>query len=186
MKESQPTDEDLIAHLRDPGEPRMLSGMISRHVTRVRTMISQMVANDADADDLTQETFLRAIRGINGFQGRSQLSTWLHRIAMNTVRDFLRGQNRPQPAPGEVLEGLADLRASTSERLAMAGELNNAITAAVGSLPPALRAAVVLTILQGLRVGEAAKIEGCTAATMYWRIHKARKILKKRLEKHLT
>jgi len=149
-------------------------------------MISQMVLNDADADDLTQEVFLRAIRGISGFQGRSQLSTWLYRIAMNTVHNFLRRQNRRQPAPGEVLEDRADLRASTPERLAMAGELNNAITAAVGSLPPALRAAVVLTILQGLRVREAAKIEGCTAATMYWRIHKARKVLKKRLEEYLT
>jgi len=105
---------------------------------------------------------------------------------MNTVHDFLRGQNRPQPAPGEVLVDRADLRASTPDRLAMAGEFNNAITAAVGSLPPALRAAVVLTILQGLRVGEAAEIEGCTAATMYWRIHKARKILEKRLGKYLT
>ena len=149
-------------------------------------MISQMVVNDADADDLTQETFLRAIRGINGFRGRSQLSTWLYRIAMNTVHDFLRGQNRPQPAPGEVLVDRADLRASTPDRLAMAGEFNNAITAAVGSLPPALRAAVVLTILQGLRVGEAAEIEGCTAATMYWRIHKAKKILRKELGEYLT
>ena len=68
----------------------------------------------------------------------------------------------------------------------MAGELNGAITDAVGSLPPAQRAAVVLTTLQGLGVREAAKIEGCTTTTMYWRLHKARKILKKRLEKYLT
>ena len=82
--------------------------------------------------------------------------------------------------------GRADCRASTPDRLAMAGELNGAITAAIGSLSPALRAAVVLTTLQGLGVHEAAKIEGCTTATMYWRIHKARNILKKRLEKYLT
>ena len=145
-----------------------------------------MVINDADVDDLTQEVFLRAIRNIARFRGESQFSTWLYRIAMNTTHDFLRRQNRPQPAPGEVLVDLADLRASTPDRLAMAGELNGAITAAVGSLPAALRAAVVLTMLQGLGVREASKIEGCTAATMYWRIHKARKILKKRLEEYLT
>ncbi len=80
----------------------------------------------------------------------------------------------------------ADGRASTSEQLAMAGELNDAITTAVVSLTPTLRAAVVLTMLQGLGVREAANIEGCTAATMYWRVHKARKILKKQLERHLT
>ena len=68
----------------------------------------------------------------------------------------------------------------------MAGELNGAITAAVGSLPPSLRAAVVLTTVHGLGVRQASKIAGCTRATMYWRIHKARKILKQRLEKYLT
>ena len=186
MSEPQPTDEELIAAFQDSGDLRVLGGVVRQHVTKVRTMISQMVINDADVDDLTQEVFLRAIRNISRFRGESQFSTWLYRIAMNTVRDFLRGQNRPQAAPGEVLEDRADLRASSPERLAMAGELNGAITAAVGSLPQALRAAVVLTILQGLRVREAAEIEGCTAATMYWRIHKARKILKKRLEEYLT
>jgi len=191
MSEPQPTDEESIAAFRDSGDLDMLSGgvlggVVRQHVAKVRTMISQMIINDADVDDLTQEVFLRAIRNISRFRGESQFSTWLYRIAMNTTHSFLRRQNRRQPAPGDVLVGCVDCRTSTPERLAMADELNDAITAAVGSLPPALRAAVVLTILQGLRVREAAEIEGCTAATMYWRIHKARKILRKRLEEYLT
>ena len=186
MKEPQITGEDVLTHLRDRDEPRLLSGILCEHVASVRTMISQMVLNEADADDLTQEVFLRAIRGIRGFQGKSQLSTWLHRIAMNTVRSFLRSRNRPQPASGEALLDRVDLRAFPPEQLAIADEFDNAITAAMGSLPPALRAAVVLTMMQGLGVREAARIEGCAAATMYWRMHKARKILKKRLEKYLT
>ena len=149
-------------------------------------MISQMITNDADVDDLTQEVFLRAIRNISSFRGESQFSTWLYRIAMNTTHSFLRGKSRREPATVEVPAGQVDCRASTPERLAMADELDDAITAAVGSLPPALRAALVLTTLQGLGAREAARIEGCTAATMYWRIHKARKILKKRLDKYLT
>ncbi|MHC4399797.1 MAG: RNA polymerase sigma factor [Planctomycetota bacterium] len=186
MSEPQRTDEELIAAFQDSGDPRMLSGVIRRHVEKVRTMISQMVAGNADVDDLTQDVFVRAIRGIAEFRGESQFSTWLYRIAMNTTYSFLRKQSRPQPAGEEVLADQADRRASTPERLAMAGELNGAITAAVGSLTPTLRAAVVLTTLQGLGVREASKIEGCATATMYWRIHKARKILKKELEKHLT
>ena len=106
MSEPRPTDEELIAAFRDSSDPRMLGGVVCQHVAKVRTMISQMVINDADVDDLTQEVFLRA--------------------------------------------------------------------------------AVVLTMMQGLGVREAAGIEGCTAATMYWRIHKARKILRKRLETYLT
>ena len=186
MSEQQPTDEELIAAFRDSGDPGVLGGVVRQHVTKVRTMISQMIINDADVDDLTQEVFLRATRNIARFRGESQFSTWLYRIAMNTTHSFLRRQNQRQPAAGEVLVGCVDCRASTPERLAMADELNDAITVAVGSLPPALRAAVVLTTLQGLGASEAAGIEGCTVATMYWRIHKARKILKKRLDKYLT
>ena len=186
MNEPHPTDEEVIAAFRDSGDPQILSRVVRQHVTRVHTMISRMVPGDADVDDLTQEVFLRAIRGIAGFRGESQFSTWLYRIAMNTTRSFLCRQGRVQPASEEFLADHADCRAPTPDRLAMAGELNGAITDAVGSLPPAQRAAVVLTTLQGLGVREAAKIEGCTTATMYWRIHKARKILKKRLEKYLT
>jgi len=145
-----------------------------------------MILNESDADDLTQEVFLRAVRGLAGFRGESRFSTWLYQIAMNTTHSFLRRQGRRPPAPEAALAEKADCLDSAPDRLAMAGELDRAITVAVDSLPPALRAAVVLTMLQGMDVREAAEIEGCAAATMYWRIHKARKVLKRRLGKYLT
>ena len=171
---------------RDSGDVRVLGEAVRHHVARVRTMIYQMILNETDADDLTQEVFLRAIRGLAGFRGESRFSTWLYQIAMNTTHSFLRRQSRLPPAPEEALAESADCLDSTPDRVAMAGELDRAITAAVDSLPPALRAAVVLTMLQGMDVREAAEIEGCATATMYWRIHKARKALKKQLGEHLT
>jgi RNA polymerase sigma-70 factor (ECF subfamily) len=186
MNEPHLTDEELIAAFRNSGDPQTISRVVRQHLTRVRSMISQMVPRHADVDELTQEAFLRAIRGIAGFRGESRFSTWLYRIAMNTTHTFLRRQGRLQRASEELLADHADCRASTPDRLAMAGELNGAITDALGSLTPAQRAAVVLTTMQGLGVREAAEIEGCTTAAMHWRIHKARKILKKRLRKYLT
>ena len=185
MSEAEPTDEELIAVFRESGDARVLSGLVREHVPRVRTMIFRMVLNESDADDLTQEVFLRAFRGIAGFRGKSEFSTWLYRIAMNTTRSFLSRPNRPLPMPEEVLVDRADVASATPEQLAIAGELDGAVTAAIGSLPTHLRAAVVLTILQGMDVREAAKIERCAAATMYWRIHKARKTLKKLLGRYL-
>ena len=186
MNEPHPTDEELIAALRNSGDPQAISRVVRQHVGRVRSMISQMVPRHADVDDLTQEAFLRAIRGIRGFRGESQFSTWLYRIAMNTTHSYLRKQGRRPRASEGFLADRADGRTSTPDRLAMAGELNGAITDALGALTPAQRAAVVLTTMQGLSVREAAEIEGCTAAAIHWRIHKARKNLKKRLGKYLT
>ena len=185
MSGPQPTDEKLIALFRESGDTRILSDLVRQHVPKVRTMISRMVLNEADADDLTQEVFLRAFRGIAGFQGKSEVSTWLYQIAMNTTRSFLSRRKRPRPMPEEMLADRADPASATPEQLAIAGELDSAVTAAIDSLPTHLRAAVVLTILQGMDVREAAQIERCAAATMYWRIHKARKALTKLLGQYL-
>jgi RNA polymerase sigma-70 factor (ECF subfamily) len=185
MSEQYPTDEELIGAFRESGDARILSGLVREHVPRVRTMIFRMVLNESDADDLTQEVFLRAFRGIAKFRGTSMFSTWLYQIAMNATRSFLSQRKRPRPMPEEMLADQTDATSATPEQLAIAGELDGAVTAAIGSLPAHLRAAVVLTILQGMDVREAAKIERCATATMYWRVHKARNILKKLLEKHL-
>ena len=80
----------------------------------------------------------------------------------------------------------ADCTACAPDTLAAANELAGDIAEAMGSLRPKLRGAIVLTTLHALDVSEAARVEGCSTATMYWRIHKARKILKRRLAKHLT
>ncbi len=64
-------------------------------------------------------------------------------------------------------------------------ELGEAIEAGLSSLTPSLRAAIVLTAIQGLEPSEVARIEGCATATIYWRIHRARKVLKERLKEHL-
>jgi RNA polymerase sigma-70 factor, ECF subfamily len=148
-------------------------------------MVYHMVLNKADADDLTQQVFVRAIRGISLFRGQSQFSTWLHQIAMNTVRRFLRGRKHAPPMHDDVLATRVDGRAFAPDQFAMANELDGELTAAMHSLPATLRAAIVLTSIQGLDARQAADVEGCPIATMYWRIHRARKMLEKRLAKYL-
>ncbi len=185
MSTRPPSDEDLVAAWRDSGEPEILDELICRHVGEVRAMIYPMVLNDADADDLTQEVFVRALRGIAGFRGHAQFSTWLYRIAMNTARSFLAQRGRVQPSSPELLAQQADQRTTAPDESAIAGELDSQIEAAINTLSPGLRSAIVLTTLQGFGVREAAQIESCTTATMYWRIHKARTILKRRLAVYL-
>ena len=151
----------------------------------VRATIYAMVLNDADADDLSQEVFVRVIRGLRGFRGKAKFSTWLYATTMNTVRSFLSRPPGSQRVADDVLKAQADGREGGPDTAAMAGELDGQIAAALGSLPPQLRAAVVLTAVQGIGIREAARVERCAVPTMYWRLHKARKLLKKRLDRYL-
>lgn len=172
-------DEDLMAAYRASREPAALEELVRRHVPRVRALVYPMVLDPWAADDLTQEVFLRAVRGLASFNGRAQFSTWLYRIAMNTAYTFLERRNRSPVLLAELPE-LATERDGPAE-LAMRQELGGEIAEALAELSPKLRAAIVLTVIEQLSVPEAARIEGCTTATMYWRVHEARKLLKRRL-----
>ena len=179
------TDEELIEVFKKSGDTPVLDELVRRHVGKVRAIIYPMVLNSSDADDLTQEVFLRAIRGIAQFNGESRFSTWLYRVTMNTVKTFLDRRSRsPVDSDMEPPEP-TDSRDGEPDRVAMMTELNRAVTEALTELSPPLRAAVVLTKLQGHCIRDAAQIEGCSTATMYWRVHEARKILRGLLAKYL-
>jgi RNA polymerase sigma-70 factor (ECF subfamily) len=179
------TDEQLVASYRESGQAEALDELVGRYIGRIRGVAYQMVLDPSAADDLTQEVFLRVVRGLSTFNGRAKFSTWLYRLAMNTTHSFLAGRGRSPVGFHAELPETAQTRHPQPESAAMEAELQTAIEAALGELSPKLRGAVVLTALQRLDVREAARIEGCTTATMYWRIHEARRQLKKRLRKHL-
>lgn len=181
----EPEDEELVRILIEEERTEIFGQLVHRHLGRIRSVVYQMVLNDADADELTQEIFLRAFKGIEGFQKKARFSTWLYRIALNTTRRFLAKNAKAPLQVGEGMMERIDAAASTPETALLAGELSREITLGLASLSPKLRAAVVLTSIQGMGIREAAEIEGCTVATLYWRIHKARRILGSRLQGYL-
>ena len=156
------SDEELIACFRTSGQHELLEELVVRYLGKVRRMIYPMVLDRAWADDLTQEVFLRAFRGLAGFGGRSRFSTWLYRVAMNTTHSFLARRNRsPVAYCAEVPDGVRPA-GSRPELAAMQAELESAVEASLGELPPKLRAAIVLTTVEKIEIGEAARIEGCS------------------------
>lgn len=185
MTGSRPTDEELVLAFQESESADVLEELLRRHLKRVRSMIYQMVLDDAAADDLTQDVFHRTIRGLPQFDGRSLFSTWLYRIVKNTTYRFLEQEHRQRfvhTARGGV-ERVDD--AAKPQDALMERELSDRIAAAIGELSPPLRAAVVLVILQDMSTAEAAEIEGCASSTIYWRIHQARKLLGNRLSDYL-
>jgi RNA polymerase sigma-70 factor (ECF subfamily) len=146
-------------------------------------MIYPMVLDDSVADDLTQDTLIRAVRGLAGFRQESEFSTWLCAIATNCVRRHFRRQT-PRAVSLDANIGMAS--GERPEFAAMGQEMDVAIRHALDQLTPKLRTAVVLISLNGLDANQAAAIEGCTAATMHSRLHEARCRLKQLLRGHLS
>ena len=181
-----PSDAELVASYQQTGRPQHLDALLERHVGRLWRMIHGMVLNHADADDLTQEVLLRAIRGLSGFNGRSEFSTWLYRVAVNTTHRFLRQRGRRPVASEAAAADRAAARSEEPDRKAVQAEMQLVIAAGLEALSPPLRTAMVLMSIGGLPAREAAAIEGCSPATMYWRVHEARRILKGQLAEYLT
>jgi len=151
----------------------------------IRAFLFRMVGTVEDAEDLVQETFLRAFRGLDRFRGGAALETWVFRIAANLARDHLRRRSR---APGtESLRGgegggQAAPRDGDPALRAAAREREAALRRALDGLPFLQRAALSLKVLRGLPYREIARILDSTPASVKASIHLARKRLALLLE----
>ncbi|NND98244.1 MAG: RNA polymerase sigma factor [Pirellulaceae bacterium] len=180
-----PTDEQLREAYCRTGDQQPASELVRRYLPRVRRIIFPMVLDHSTADDLSQEVMIRAIGGLSGFNGQASLSTWVTRIALNATYTFLQKQKRQSAAP------LPDVAVDKSfdrspVHVAIGNELNTRIRSSLDELTPKLRAAIVLTAMNGVSPSEAAEIEECTVSTMHWRIHEARKQLRTQLKEYVT
>ena len=178
MDKMEPTDWELVEAVRIGGQSHLIGDLFVRHLGRVRNVMYQMTLNHADADDLTQEVFLRAARGLPEFDGRAEFGTWLHRIALNCANSFLVRRARRETANLEAAPEPVASGIERPDRQAAGAEADARIRQALERLPFKLRAAIVLTVMQEVPFPEAARIERCALPTMYWRVHEARRQLK--------
>jgi RNA polymerase sigma-70 factor, ECF subfamily len=179
------SDEELVARYCTSNDLKAFEQLVCRYLPTVRSLAFQMLLDDSQADDVTQEAFLKAQRGIHSFRGDSTFSTWLYRVAMNTAYNFLRDRSRSALVYCSVMPA-AESSGDGPDQAAIQAELAGEIEAAIVELSPKLRASIVLTCLQGLSSRQAAEIENCTEATMNWRVHQARQQLKAKLGKYIT
>jgi len=170
------TDGDLeFQHIYDAFRPK-----IHRYLARL--------TGAAEADDLTQEVFIKVNRGLKGFRGESNLSTWIYRIATNAAMDHLR---RPPQMTTEMSavdteneEESMGLRGKVSfiDQQLIRKEMNTCIRNVIKNLPEDYRTVIVLGELEELRNHEIAEILQVSIDTVKIRLHRARKKLKNELE----
>jgi len=181
------TDADVV-RLAQEGNGVAFERIYRLHSGRVYSLCLRMVADPAEAEDLTQEVFLHLFRKIGTFRGESAFSTWLHRMAVNIVLMRLRRKRITKISldaitnPGEESDtqpkefGGPDLRLNgVIDRLTL--------QAAINELAPGYRAIFILHDVQGFKHNEIAEIFGCSVGNSKSQLHKARTLLRQLLQK---
>ena len=175
------TDEDkhLVSQCQN-GDHAAFAALIRKHQPMIHTLTFRMTGSLADCKDLAQETFVRAYRQLDSFQGTSKFSSWLYRIAVNACLDWRRREQRRERLHHDWSE-THDVPPSGNGSATDRDELSRQVQAALLKLPAKQRAAIVLTVYGGHNHAEAAKSLGCSETTVSWRIFSARRKLKKLL-----
>ena len=150
---------------------RKLEQVYEDHVAMVYNICYRMFANRADAQDATQDVFLKVYKNLDRFRGRSKLSTWIYRITMNHCIDRMR---RKRLRTVQLQEWVASPERDHDARI----ELEKA----VASLPASYRSVFVLHDIQGFRHAEIAEILGITPGSSKSLLHRSRVILRKKLK----
>jgi RNA polymerase sigma-70 factor (ECF subfamily) len=186
--------DDLTLVLRAKKEDmRAYDGLVRRYQERIYATVYHMTSNHEDANDLTQETFIKAFRALKSFKGDSSFYTWIYRIAVNKTINFLKQRkNRVQISLNDVdfnAENDPDLVALVSEKTPRRdlhlSELQEKLNAAMLKLSEHHRMVVTLHDVQGLSHEEIGKIMDCNVGTVRSRLFYARQQLQAYLSDYL-
>ena len=173
-------DLDLVDRAR-AGDTDAFRELVDRHSQTMFKTAFRLTGNEADADDLVQEAFLRAYRKLDRFDGRSQFSTWLYRITVNCGMDLMRKKSRRQARAamddGVVLDSVAT-EDPRPDRLALSGEIGRAVQGVLGTLSPMERSAFVLRHFEGRSIAEIGGLLGARSGATKHAIFRAVKKLR--------
>jgi RNA polymerase sigma-70 factor (ECF subfamily) len=146
------------------GDSEAFRALVEQHSRSVFRLAYRMTRNEQDAEDVVQESFLRAYRQLGRFESRANFGTWLYRIVANCSVDLMRSkQARHDQVRGESLDAAAEMPASDipgPERLARSAEVDRRVREALGGLSPLERAAFTLRHYEGRSIDEISKTLG--------------------------
>jgi RNA polymerase sigma-70 factor (ECF subfamily) len=181
-------DQKLVVRVQR-GDNTAFDLLVRKYQHKVAKLVGRYVRDHAEAEDVTQEAFIKAYRALRGFRGDSAFYTWLYRIAVNTAKNYLESRGRRPVSLDLELEGLEMLDDSeslreqaTPERQLLTGEIATTIQQVLDLLPADLRTAITLREVEGLSYEEIAEIMDCPIGTVRSRIFRAREAVDKELK----
>jgi len=181
MSEQQ-TDEQLVALAQD-GNQRAFELLVRKYQHKIVQLVGRLVG-EGDAQDVSQETFIKAYRALNAFRGQSAFYTWLYRIGINTAKNYLVSRGR-RPANQDIDIAAAELYGHTEqlsdvdtpESMLLSDEIKQKVAEVISQLPDDLRQAITLRELEGLSYEEIAEVMNCPIGTVRSRIFRARETI---------
>ena len=184
-------DLDLIKRTKS-GDRHAFDMLVVRHQRMLACVISRYIKSPQQIEDVTQEAFIKAYRGIMAFRGESKFSTWLHRIGVHSAIAFLKAEgsriplhesslntNTNDPLVPEIVDN------ESPERLLITKQIGETISSALKKLPEELRTAISLKEIDGLSYEEIANIMDCPIGTVRSRIFRARESMSSALRPKL-
>lgn len=177
-------DQELVVRVQR-GDKAAFDLLVRKYQHKIAKLVSRYVRDRAEAEDVTQEAFIKAYRALRGFRGDSAFYTWLYRIAINTAKNYLVAQGR-RPLTADVepeeAETLASEHGNTSELLTpersmLTEEIGRTVERAIAALPEDLRTAITLRELDGLSYDDIAVAMECPIGTVRSRIFRAREAI---------
>ena len=182
--------DQLLVERAQRGDKRAFELLVEKYQRKLARLVSRLVRDPAEAEDVTQEAFVKAYRALPSFRGDSAFYTWLYRIGINTAKNYLVASGRRAPTSTEVdaeeaegYESADQLRdINTPESLLLSKEIATTVNRAIESLPEELRSAIQLRELEGMSYEEIAKLMDCPIGTVRSRIFRAREAIAERLK----
>lgn len=182
------TDRILVERVQG-GDKQAFGLLVTKYQRKLTRLLSRMIRDSAEVEDIAQETFIRAYRALSGFRNDSAFYTWLYRIGVNTAKNWLVTQRRRAPTStaldNEEAENYDDAELlrhnDTPEQLLMSKQIGETVNSAMDALPADLRTAVTLREIEGLSYEEIAQVMDCPIGTVRSRIFRAREAIAERL-----
>lgn len=187
MNRMEESDAAVVAQVL-AGDRDAFRVVVERHSHSLFRLAFRMTGNEQDAEDVVQETFLRAYRRLDRFESRSSFSTWIYRIAVNCSLDYSRKRRQeeesrvtPEPEAPDPVLSLPSTNPS-ADRLMMSAEVREKVEATMSTLSEKERAAFVLRHFEGLSIEEVARTMGLRANAAKNNIFRAVQKLRRALE----
>ncbi len=182
-------DQQLVERVQR-GDKRAFDLLVSKYQRRLIRLVSRLVKDPSEAEDVAQDAFIRAYRALPNFRGDSAFYTWLYRIGLNTAKNHLVSQGRKAPTATEFSSEDAEQRddgellrdINTPESLMMSRQVGEAVNSAMDALGEDLKTAITLREIEGLSYEEIASAMNCPVGTVRSRIFRARDAIAARLK----
>ncbi|MCS7101415.1 MAG: RNA polymerase sigma factor RpoE [Burkholderiaceae bacterium] len=182
---SERSADQVLVERVQRGDKRAFELLVAKYQRKIFRLLSRLIRDPAEIEDVAQEAFIKAYRALPNFRGESAFYTWLYRIAINTAKNYLVAQGRRAPtatesdlAESEGLDETEQLRdVATPDAVLLSKQVAEAVNRAIEKLPEDLRTAIVLRELEGLSYEEIAAAMNCPIGTVRSRIFRAREAI---------